>query len=335
MSFMFLATAAWTWTPASGADDLETLEQQAFQAAVARVAPSAVRIETVGGKDAAMGANGPTTGLVVDAEGYIVSSKFGFLHRPDSILVQLPDGARKPARLVATDHVRMIVLLKIDADNPLAVPEMASRKQMRVGQWTIAIGRTFEGKGPNLSVGVLSALERIWGKAIQSDVAASPANYGGPLVDIQGRVLGVLAPLSPQAGDIVGGLEWYDSGIAFAVPAEDIVRVLPRLKKGEDLKPGLLGIGLPPGDASTAEPVIAACQPGSAAAKAGIQAGDHVVEIEGRAITRAAEVKDALGRRYAGDAVALVVQRGDKRLPIKTTLAAELPSTAKPETRDR
>jgi serine protease Do len=224
----------------------------------------------------------------------------------------------------------MLVLLKIETDKPLGTPEMATRDQMRVGQWTLAMGRTFEGNRPNLAVGILSALGRIWGKAIQTDAAASPANYGGPLVDLHGRVLGVLTPLSPKPGETVGGLEWYDSGIAFAVPAEDVVRVLPRLKKGEDLHAGLLGIGLPPGDSSTAEPTIVACRPNSPAAKAGVKAGDRIIEIDGRPVTRAAQVKEALGPRYAGETIALAVLREEKRLEYKVTLADELPPYERP-----
>ena len=70
---------------------------------------------------------------------------------------------------------------------------------------------------------------------MQTDAAVSPNNYGGPLVDIRGRVLGVLVPLSPQRPTRSGRLEWYDSGIGFAVPAEHIQQVLPRLKEGKDL----------------------------------------------------------------------------------------------------
>jgi serine protease Do len=118
------------------AADLGSTEQKAFRAAVDRVAPSVVRIETVGGLERVgqviFGA-GPTTGLVVSADGYLVSSAFNFLHRPTSILVQLPDGTRKPARLVATDRNRMIVLLKIDAEQPLPVPEIAPPKRSQRG----------------------------------------------------------------------------------------------------------------------------------------------------------------------------------------------------------
>jgi len=93
---------------------LAELEERAVKAAVAHVAPSVVRIETVGGLERVgqlLIGTGPTTGLVVDAEGLIVSSAFNFIQRPDSILVTLADGTRLPAKLVATDHSRMLVLL--------------------------------------------------------------------------------------------------------------------------------------------------------------------------------------------------------------------------------
>ncbi len=184
----------------AAADDAGAQEQAAFEAAVDRVAPAVVRIETIGGLEQVEGVligTGPTTGLVVDPSGYIISSAFNFVGKPASILVRLPGGQRKPARLVATDHSRMLVLLKIDADKPLPTCQIVPRGEMRVGQWTIAVGRTFDSPRPNMAVGILSALDRVWGKAIQTDAAVSPNNYGGPLVDVRGRVLGVLvAPLA-------------------------------------------------------------------------------------------------------------------------------------------
>ena len=86
---------------------------------------------------------------------------------------------------------------------------------------------------PSVSVGIVSALDRIWGKAIQTDAKVSPTNYGGPLVDLQGRVQGVLVPASPQAEGETAGFEWYDSGIGFAIPLEDVYAVLPRLQAGQ------------------------------------------------------------------------------------------------------
>jgi serine protease Do len=313
--------------PAFAAEDLTDSEQQAFRAAVDRVAPSVVRIETVGGAERVgrvLFGVGPTTGLVLTADGYVVSSAFNFVNRPASIQVQLPDGTRKEAKLVATDHNRMFALLKIEPGRPLVAPEIAPPGEIRVGQWAIAVGRTFELGRPNMAVGVVSAKDRIWGKAIQTDAAVSPNSYGGPLIDVRGRVLGLLVPLSPMETSEFAGVEWYDSGIGFAIPAQTIMELLPRLKQGKDLLPGVVGISIPPQNLFTGEPLLAAVRPRSPAQQAGLKAGDRVVEVEGLKITLAAQLKQELARRYAGDKIRMVVLRDGKRIERQLDLVAKL-----------
>ena len=309
------------------AEDLDTLEQKALVDAVDRVAPSVVRIETIGGLervDRVLFGAGPTTGLVVDSSGYIVSSAFNFVNKPASILVRLPDGTRKPAKLVARDHNCQLVLLKIEPDHPLPVPEVAPQSEMRVGQWCVAVGRTFEESRPNMAVGILSAVGRVWGKALQTDAPVSPNNYGGPLVDIRGRVMGLLVPLSPQSAEEIAGVEWYDSGIGFAVPLEAIQKVLPKLRKGEDLYSGVAGVFMQSKNLYTGDTVIASCRPNSPAAKAQFKGGDRIVEIGGRKVARSAEVKQEISRHYAGDKVHFVVLRGDKRIEADLELTSKL-----------
>ena len=80
------------------------------------------------------------------------------------------------------------------------------------------------------------------GKALQTDAPVSPNNYGGPLVDIRGRVMGILVPLSPQSADEIAGVEWYDSGIGFAVPLEGDRTSPSQAPKGEDLYTGVAGV---------------------------------------------------------------------------------------------
>ncbi len=318
---------------ADAGDALEVREQQAFRAAAQRVAPSVVRIETVGGMERVgdwLFGMGPTTGLVLGADGTIVSSAFNFVHRPASILVRLADGTRKAARLIATDYNRMIVLLKIDADRPLPVPEIVPLADMRVGQWTIAIGRAFEADQPNLAVGVLSATQRIWGKAIQTDAAVSPNNYGGPLVDVQGRVLGVLVPLSPTETNPIAGVEWYDSGIGFAVPAETILELLPRLQRGSDLYPGLTGIHWPLESLFTADSTIPAVRPRSPAHRAGFRAGDRITAIDGKKVETAVQVKQEIARRYAGDPIRIAALRGTERIERELELVQRIESYEHP-----
>ncbi len=308
-------------------DDVDLLEQQAFQAAVAQAAPSVVRIETVGGLEKVgkvLFGTGPTTGLIVGEDGYIISSAFNFINQPTSILVQLPDGTRKPAQRVATDHNRMLVLLKIDTERPLPVPQFAVTDKMQVGQWAIAIGRAFEIDRPNVSVGILSAVNRIWGKAIQADTAISPNNYGGPLVNLNGHVLGVLVPMSPDRNEEIAGVEWYDSGIGFAIPGEDVQMVFKRLKEGKDLHPGIAGLQLTSDNLHVAEPVIAGARPNSPAHKAGLRKDDKIVEIDGRKVDRVAQVKEQISRRYAGDTIALVVLRDNQRVATKLQLVEKL-----------
>ncbi len=166
---------------------------------------------------------------------------------------------------------------------------------------------------------------RIWGKAVQTDTAVSPNNYGGPLVDIRGRVLGVIVPLSPQSADEVAGVEWYDSGIGFAVPFEKVQEIVPRLKQGKDLLPGLIGISFASRALFLAEPILSGARPRSPAQEAGLKAGDRIVEIEGRKIEFAAQVKHELSRRYAGDKLKIAFLRDGKRMEKEVALVDRLP----------
>lgn len=314
-------------SPSLAQQDLAALEEQAIKAAVVRVAPSVLRIETIGGLervDRLLVGSGATTGLVVSADGYLISSAFNFIQKPAAILVTLPSGQRAAAEIVARDRSRMLVLLKVASDESLVVPEVAPRDQLAVGQWTIAVGRTFDQAEPNVSVGILSAASRIWGKAIQTDAKVSPANYGGPLIDIRGRVLGVLVPLSPQQQDEVAGAEWYDSGIGFAVPLADVLPHLDQLKRGEELYPGLLGVTLKGHDIYADPPEVVACQPKSPARQAGLQPGDLIVEVDGVKVVRQSQLRHALGPRYAGERLRLAVLRGQQRLELSVELAARL-----------
>src|SRR5262245_55161155 len=126
-------------------DDLQEQEEQAIRAAAAAIAPSVVKIETIGGLERVgrvLIGTGPTTGVAVGEDGYVLSSAFNFIQQPSSILVTLPSGARAPAKIVARDHSRMLVLLKVNTSEQLVVPAVAPRSEMVVGQWAIAVGRT-------------------------------------------------------------------------------------------------------------------------------------------------------------------------------------------------
>lgn len=307
--------------------ELEELEERAFKQAASQVAASLVRIETVGGLDQLQNfelGTGPTTGVVVSADGYIVSSSFNFLSKPSSIIISLTDGRRVPAKTVANDNVRMLTLLKVDADK-LVPAKPTPKAEIKVGQWAIAVGRALDPNAPNVSVGIVSALQRVWGKAIQTDAKISPVNYGGALADVQGRVMGVLVPLSPQDNSPVAGVEWYDSGIGFAIPLDDVLAVLERLKEGKDLRPGLAGFSFASADLYGAEAKIDRVRYNSPMYKAGIKDGDVIVELDGHKVARPAQVRHVLGSKVEGDKLAVAVKRGDQTIRADLTLVAELP----------
>lgn len=311
---------------------LEEREARALREAMALAAPSVVRIETIGGREVVgelLASRAPTTGVIVDEGGWIITSSFNFANNPASVLVTTPDGRRHPANVMASDESRMLTLLKIDAGglSPLVA---APRDEISVGQWAIALGRTYDQPFPNVSVGIISATGRIWGRALQSDAKISPANYGGPLVDIHGRGMGILVPLSPEETDQTAGVEWYDSGIGFAVPLEDVYNVLHRLKSEESLKPGLMGVGFASRSPISGAAVIERVRPGSPADEAGLEVGDTITEIDGATVRRVPDLRHVLGRKYAGDTVALHVERDGETVAVRVTLASELSAYQRP-----
>ncbi len=310
-------------------EGLDALQEKAIKAAVKRVAPYVVTIETQGGTDLIVAGGprgarilkgtGPTTGLIVAPDGHIVTSAFNFANKPSSIFVAVPGQKEKfVGKVIATDQTRMLTLLKVDATN-LPVPPAAPKDKVRVGHTALAVGRTLAqdiAVPPSVSQGIVSAVGRIWGKAIQTDAKVSPTNYGGPLIDLEGRVIGVLVPASPNSEGETAGYEWYDSGIGFAIPLEDINRILPRLKAGKDVKKGVLGVTMRGRDIYGEEPVIATVSPGSAAEAAGIKPGDVIKAIDGKEVQNYAQVQHQLGSKYEGDPVSVTVLRGKETVKV-------------------
>jgi serine protease Do len=328
------------------------LAPKVFRAAADRVRPSLVTIESFGGVakgggKAAKGGRtpvqgiskpgeGPTTGLVVSPDGYILTSTYNFIRNPPVITVVLHDGSQHVAKPLGRDETRGIVLLKAELPEgvALSVPAFVRPDEVAVGQWAISVGVGYGGEEPALSAGVVSAKHRIFGKAIQTDANTSPANYGGPLIDIEGRVIGLCAPLSPQGGVGVG-VQWYDSGIGFAVPVAGNEALIERLKAGEVVRPGRMGVMPKPGVASASTTgggvEVAAVQPNTPAAKAGMQPGDIIVALDGQIILDMMQLRSVIGRYVAGDKVLVRVERGDDGFEVEMVLDAGEDAAARPQ----
>ena len=283
--------------------------------AVARIAPCVVQIETVGGAAEIDGfpvPTGPTSGLVVDRKGYVLSSSINFAHAPAGILVRLSGGQRRAARLVATDHQLKVSLLKLEGDQPAAAAslDVSAKPSCRpVGHCRgqgLRRGATQRGGGNR------QRRPARLGKAVQTDAAVSPNNYGGPLIDLEGNVLGLLVPMSPISDDEIAGVEWYDSGIGFAVSSDRLLTAVSRLRSGEDLHAGLLGVVFEKSVAMSGPAVVRAVHPNGPAEKAGLKKGDRIVRVGDRNVTRTSELKYELATRYAGDPFDLLVRRGEE-----------------------
>ena len=320
-------------------------EQAAFQNALSGISDSVVRIEpsglsvaTLQGTRSTIQPAGPSTGLVIGADGWILTTEFAVPSDIDEVVITLPPEnkiadnlAWSPKRLVGRvtgrDLNRGLVLLKCEPTEPLTEPQFVSRENVRPGEWALAVGRVWDLEEPSVAVGIISAVERCWGRAIQTDAAVSPVNYGGPLLSIRGLVFGIIAPLPVETAGMTSGTELYDSGVGFAIPMYDIIPLIPRLKNGEMLKPGLLGIGYSAQDPINGSPVVETVRAGSPAAKSGLQSGDLITQIDGRTIRRIADIRHALTPKVAGDVLEITVKRMEEKAPlsIRTVLSDKLP----------
>lgn len=311
------------------ADKLLDDEQVAFRAAAAAAAPAVVQIETFGGLERVgreIISDGPTTGTIVDKDGWIISSLYSFRQQPSSILVALPDGTRAAARIVARDHSRELVLLKVETKSELPTAIPCPLPELHVGQWSIGLGRTFERDSVSQSVGIISALDRAYGKAVQTDAKVSPVNYGGPLVDLQGRTIGILAPISPGAILEGDSSQLYDSGIGFAVPLADILKRLPTMQSGKDIRSGKLGIVVTDQNELAGPVKVAGAAPGSPAAKAGLRPGDTIVAAGGLKVELLAHLRHALGPSDSGTEFPFTVRRKGQLVDLKCTLVEQVPT---------
>jgi serine protease Do len=315
------------------------LVPKAIDAAVQRVLPSVVRIETFGGVAGAAPSaggggghpgmsglsrpgEGPSTGLIIAPDGLIATSTYNFLRRPEVITVVLHDGSTHVAKLLGRDDTRKITLLKIDGVAGLPVPRFAEPASLAVGQWAVAVGMGYGSADPAISAGIVSAKARVSRRAVQTDAKISPANYGGPLIGLDGQVLGICVPLSPMGQSVDAGVEWYDSGIGFAIPLAGGAAWLDQLAAGKTIQPGRMGVIVGPDQSGGGGVAVLRVAENSPAAAAGIIAGDRIIAVNQDPIGDLMDLKSVLGRYIAGDSVTLSIIRHGATMQVKVRLDA-------------
>lgn len=260
----------------------------------------------------------PVSGTIVGAEGEILTTHFNIL-KAKKIVVRLADGRRFNATIKGYSARKDLALLKIDAKG---LPILSRKKgaTVDIGAVVAAVGRNAD-NSPSVNAGIVSATDRMYGQAIQTDARLNYANVGGPLVDREGNLVGVTCNVTTSTSSRWGP----NSGIGFAVPCAMLDKVIPMLKSGvNEGKPGYLGVFANPEAAADAGAVIADVHPGSAAATGGLKAGDAIVGFEGKPIANFDQLRRAIINKMVGDKVELIVKRTtdekSETLVVKITL---------------
>jgi S1-C subfamily serine protease len=272
-----------------------------------------------GGGQAASG-----SGFVIDTEGHIVTNEH-VVDGADEFVVRFgEDGEPIDAELLGSDASADLAVLQIDpedVDGDLQPLELGSSESLRPGQPVIAIGSPFGLEG-SITSGIVSALGRTItapngfsiSNAVQTDAAINPGNSGGPLLDDQGRVIGVNSQIRTENGD-------DNSGVGFAVPVDEVKRAIPVLQRGEDIERAYLGIRS--GDAPEGGAAVGGVVAGGPADRGGLRDGDRIVEIDGDPVRDSDDVSTAVNARQPGDDVRVVVVRGGERRTLTVELGTQ------------
>jgi len=266
------------------------------------------------------------SGFIVSADGYVVTNNHVVTPQGngtvEEITVTMPDGTEYEAKLVGKDAESDLAVLKIDRSEPFPFVKFGDSEKARAGDWVIAIGNPF-GLGGTVTSGIISSVLRTAGagaydRFIQTDAAINRGNSGGPLFDMQGNVIGINnAILSPSGGSV---------GVGFAIPADTAAPIVERLRKGETIERGYLGVSIGPvtddfaaalGLPRNRGEVVQTVVDGEAAQKAGIEPGDVVISVNGKDVTPDQTLSFLVANVKPGTTIPVTLIRDGKQRTIK------------------
>jgi S1-C subfamily serine protease len=316
-----------------GADEKSTI------AVFKMVSPSVVHITNIAQMRNVITASvddvpqGTGSGFIWDDAGHIVTN-YHVIEGATSTEVTLADGTTYEGKIVGTARDKDVAVIKIDAPpSKLAKIMIGTSGDLQVGQKVLAIGNPF-GLDQTLTTGVISGLGReITSKSqrkiydvIQTDAAINPGNSGGPLLDGQGRLIGINTAIYSPSG--------ASAGIGFAVPVDTVNLVVPQilnlkgevrpvlgvniLSDGEMRQIGVIGVGIR--NITRGGPADRAGLTGLVQGAQGLELGDVITKIDGNPVAKTADLFRVLDRRRIGDTVELEVVRGGSRRTVKLTL---------------
>lgn len=279
---------------------------------------------------------GSGSGVIISADGYIVTNNH-VVADADELTVTLNDNKEYSARIIGTDKASDLALIKIDGKNLPAIT-IANSDDIKVGEWVLAVGNPFNLTN-TVTAGIVSAKARSLYQNgvesfIQTDAAINPGNSGGALVNTRGELIGINAMLYSQTGSF--------SGYGFAIPTSIMNKVVADLKQYGTVQRALIGIQgqdvknyvdakKDKGediDLGTMEGIyVAKVTEESAAEEAGMKEGDVITAIDGKPVSKMAELQEVLAKKRPGDKVTVTYLRDKKKATKTVTLKNEKGNT--------
>ncbi len=269
------------------------------------------------------------SGVILSSDGYIVTNNH-VIEDANEIEVVLNDKRTFAAQLIGTDPNTDLALLKIEATD-LPTIEIGNSDDLRVGEWVLAVGNPFN-LTSTVTAGIVSAKARSINilnsdmkieSFIQTDAAVNPGNSGGALVNTRGQLVGINTAIASQTGSY--------AGYAFAIPTAIMQKVVADLRQYGTVQRALLGIRMlditqQVKDQLSLESMegvyVGEVISGSAADKAGMKAGDVIVQVDGRPINASSQLQEQIGRKNPGDQITILVRRGHRSVSLQVTLTA-------------
>ncbi len=275
------------------------------------------------------------SGFIIDKNGTVVTNNH-VIKDADDILVRVNGDKEYKAKIIGTDPLSDIAVLKIESKDTFKPVKFGNSDLARIGDWVIAIGNPF-GLGGTVTSGIISARNRSIGLSryedfIQTDASINQGNSGGPLFNMDGDVVGVNTAILSQGGSI---------GIGFAIPSNNAKQVVDQLIKYGETKRGWLGVRIQNVTKEIAEAenlknpqgaLVSSVSPGSPSDKGGIKAGDIILEFDGTVINQMKELPIIVAQTEVGKTVTVKIWRDKKELFKKIKLGRlETSSDFKPK----
>lgn len=263
--------------------------------------------------------SGQGSGFIISADGLVMTNAH-VVENADEVLVTLTDKRELKAKVLGSDKASDIAVLKVEAKNLPAV-KIGDINRLKVGEWVMAIGSPF-GLENSVTAGIVSAKQRDTGDFlphIQTDVAINPGNSGGPLINMRGEVIGVNSQIYSRSGGYMG--------ISFSIPIDEAIRVSDQLKNGGKVVRGGIGVEIESLSKETAEALglksengalVRGVKEGSAAALAGIKAGDVITHFDGKALNSSKDLPPIVRAIKPGTKtnISIIRNKTAKTLPI-------------------